>query len=51
MTIGGTRVVYPLENREVTVKLDNDRREPSLVQVWMDNGNADAKPGEARCRS
>jgi chaperone protein EcpD len=47
VTVGGTRVVYPLENREVTVKLTNDRAEPSLVQVWMDKGNADAKPGEA----
>jgi chaperone protein EcpD len=47
VTVGGTRVVYPLENREVTVKLSNDRAEPSLVQVWMDKGNAEAKPGEA----
>jgi chaperone protein EcpD len=47
VTVGATRVVYPLENREVTVKLNNDRAEPSLVQVWMDKGNADAKPGEA----
>jgi chaperone protein EcpD len=47
VTVGGTRVVYPLENREVTVKLSNDRAEASLVQVWMDKGNADAKPGEA----
>jgi len=46
VTVGGTRVVYPLENREVTVKLTNDRAEPSLVQVWMDKGNAAAKPGE-----
>lgn len=46
VTIGGTRVVYPLDQREVTVKLDNDSREPSLVQVWMDEGNADAKPGD-----
>jgi chaperone protein EcpD len=46
VTIGGTRVVYPLGQREVTVKLDNDSRDPSLVQVWMDDGNAGAKPGE-----
>jgi chaperone protein EcpD len=48
VTIGGTRVVYPLEQREVTVKLDNDSSTPSLVQVWMDNGNADAKPGDIK---
>lgn len=48
VTVGGTRVVYPLDQREVTVKLDNDSRNPSLVQVWMDDGNADAKPGEIK---
>lgn len=48
VTIGGTRVVYPLEQREVTVKLDNDSKTPSLVQVWLDDGNADAKPGEIK---
>jgi chaperone protein EcpD len=48
VTIGGTRVVYPLEQREVTVKLDNDSNTPSLVQVWMDEGNAEAKPGEIK---
>jgi chaperone protein EcpD len=47
VTVGGTRVVYPLESREVTVKLDNDRATPSLVQVWMDKGNAESKPDEA----
>ncbi|ALL68003.1 P pilus assembly protein, chaperone PapD [Paraburkholderia caribensis MBA4] len=48
VTIGGTRVVYPLDQREVTVKLNNDSRAPSLVQVWMDDGNADAKPGDSK---
>jgi chaperone protein EcpD len=48
VTIGGTRVVYPLEQREVTVKLDNDSSAPSLVQVWMDDGNPDAKPGDIK---
>ena len=46
VTISGTRVVYPLGQREVTVKLDNDSLHPSLVQVWMDDGNAAAKPGD-----
>jgi chaperone protein EcpD len=48
VTIGGTRLVYPLDQREVTVKLNNDSYVPSLVQVWMDDGNADAKPGEVK---
>jgi chaperone protein EcpD len=48
VTISGTRVVYPLNQKEVTVKLDNDSRDPALVQVWMDDGNAGAKPGEIK---
>jgi chaperone protein EcpD len=48
VTIGGTRVIYPLDQREVTVKLANDSKNPSLVQVWMDDGNADSKPGEVK---
>lgn len=46
VTIGGTRVVYPLDQREVTVRLDNDSLSPSLVQTWIDDGNPDAKPGD-----
>lgn len=46
VTVGGTRVIYPLEQREVTVKLDNDSSAPSLVQVWLDDGDANAKPGD-----
>ncbi|MDM0044284.1 fimbria/pilus periplasmic chaperone [Variovorax dokdonensis] len=46
--IGGTRVIYPLADREVSVKLDNDSTSPSLVQVWVDDGNADAGPGETK---
>jgi chaperone protein EcpD len=48
VTIGGTRVVYPLDQREVTVKLENDSAAPSLVQVWIDDGHPDAKPGEIK---
>ncbi|WP_245932843.1 fimbrial biogenesis chaperone [Caballeronia novacaledonica] len=48
VTIGGTRVIYPLDQREVSVKLNNDSRAPALVQVWMDDGNADAKPGDIK---
>ncbi|MEM5434159.1 fimbrial biogenesis chaperone [Paraburkholderia diazotrophica] len=48
VTVGGTRVVYPLDQREVTVKLNNDSPAPSLVQVWMDDGNADAKPSAGK---
>ncbi len=48
VTIGATRVVYPLDQREVTVKLNNDSSHPALVQVWMDSGNADTKPADSK---
>lgn len=48
VTISGTRVVYPLEQREVTVKLNNDSASPSLVQVWIDDGDANTKPADSK---
>jgi chaperone protein EcpD len=44
VVIGGTRVVYPAQDKEVTVKLTNEGTTPSLVQVWMDTGDDEAKP-------
>jgi chaperone protein EcpD len=46
--IGGTRVVYPLDQREVTVKLTNDSVNASLVQVWIDEGDAKQKPADSK---
>jgi len=43
VVIAGTRVVYPANEREITVKLSNESKMPVLVQAWIDNGN----PGEA----
>jgi chaperone protein EcpD len=48
VTISGTRVVYPLDQREVSVKLNNDSRMPSLVQVWMDDGRANAQASDSK---
>jgi chaperone protein EcpD len=46
--INGTRVVYPSQQREVTVKLQNQGKTPALVQVWMDAGDEKATPEEAK---
>jgi chaperone protein EcpD len=48
VTVSGTRVIYPMDQREVTVKLNNDSKSASLVQVWMDDGKADSKPGDSK---
>lgn len=34
----GTRVVYPAEQREVSVRLENSGPTASLVQAWIDDG-------------
>lgn len=39
VVIGGTRVVYPAQAREVTVQLDNAGEAPALVQAWVDSGD------------
>ncbi|WP_420994758.1 fimbrial biogenesis chaperone [Cupriavidus sp. 30B13] len=44
VVIAGTRVIFPAQEREVTVKLTNDGKTPALVQSWLDRGNADEAP-------
>ncbi len=47
VVLSGTRVVYKAEDREVTVKVNNPGKEPSLVQVWADRGNEKSVPNTA----
>ena len=44
IVVSGTRVVYPGNEREVTVKLSNNGKGPVLVQSWVDKGNVEARP-------
>jgi P pilus assembly chaperone PapD len=44
VVIAGTRVVYNQGDSEVTVKLTNNGKLPGLTKVWIDKGDADAKP-------
>ncbi|WP_130617565.1 fimbria/pilus periplasmic chaperone [Dyella amyloliquefaciens] len=48
VVIGGTRVVYPSQEKEVTVKLTNQGTKPALVQVWLDNGDEKSTPDTAK---
>ncbi len=43
VVINGTRVIYPAEEKEVTVQLTNNSKLPSLVQAWIDHGNEELK--------
>lgn len=47
VVIGSTRVIYPARQKEVTVRLENKNPRPSLVQVWLDDGDADVAPEQA----
>lgn len=42
VVIGATRVIYEADQNEVTVKLTNVGRQPSLVQAWIDDGRSQA---------
>ncbi|TCW83034.1 pilus assembly protein [Burkholderia sp. SRS-46] len=44
VVISGTRVIFPGNEREVTIKLTNDGNTPALVQTWIDKGEQDASP-------
>jgi chaperone protein EcpD len=44
IVISGTRVIYPADAKEVTVKLTNKGSGPVLIQSWIDNGDTNAKP-------
>ena len=41
IVINGTRVVYPLDKKDISVHFDNRGNIPSLTQVWIDDGNRD----------
>ncbi|NAW60125.1 MULTISPECIES: fimbria/pilus periplasmic chaperone [unclassified Vibrio] len=44
IVINNTRVVYPQNEREVTVRIDNQGKGPVLLQTWIDDGDAQALP-------
>lgn len=43
VVIANTRVVFPADQSEVTVKLSNVGSTPSLVQAWVDDGRPQAR--------
>ncbi|AJJ12624.1 hypothetical protein CH64_3129 [Yersinia rohdei] len=43
MTISGTRVIFPADQKEVNIRTNNKGAEPALVQVWVDDGSSNAK--------
>lgn len=48
VVIGGTRVVYPAQDKEVTLKFINEGERATLVQVWLDDGDDQSTPDTAK---
>lgn len=46
--IAGTRVVFPAQDGEVTVRLTNDNDHPALVEAWIDNGDPNSTPDTSK---
>jgi chaperone protein EcpD len=44
VVIGGTRVVFPAQQGEVTLRLSNEGDKPALVEAWIDTGNPNSTP-------
>ena len=44
VVIAGTRVIFPGQDKEATVQLNNAGQLPALVQAWLDEGDAAASP-------
>ncbi|RDS79396.1 molecular chaperone [Dyella monticola] len=42
--VGGTRVIFPAKDGEVTVRLTNQNATPALVEAWIDSGDAKSTP-------
>jgi chaperone protein EcpD len=45
--IYGTRVIYPADQPEVVVRLENRGDRPALVQTWLDSGDIRSTPATA----
>ena len=44
VTIEGTRIIYPENAKEKTVKFFNEGNKAALMQLWIDNGEIEARP-------
>lgn len=48
VVINGTRIIYNAKDKESIVQLKNNGKNPYLLQLWMDDGDAKAKPGQSK---
>ncbi len=48
VVITGTRIIYPANQKNISVQLSNVGSEPALVQTWIDNGDSHAAPEQIK---
>nr|WP_228285108.1 fimbria/pilus periplasmic chaperone [Acinetobacter rathckeae] len=48
IVLHGTRVIYPSNNREVSLQMTNEGERPALVQAWLDDGDANSTPDQVK---
>ncbi|HEI2772845.1 TPA: fimbria/pilus periplasmic chaperone [Escherichia coli] len=48
VVIMGTRIIYPENQKSVNVQINNDESSPSLIQSWIDTGDASAAPDSVK---
>lgn len=49
VVLNSTRVIYPAQERQITVPLTNDSKDlPTLVQAWIDDGNEKSTPDQIK---
>lgn len=48
IVIAGTRVIFPSNETEVDIKLNNVGNNPALVQAWLDKGDPRAVPDQIK---
>ncbi|WP_371917599.1 molecular chaperone [Pseudomonas sp. Irchel 3H3] len=46
--ITGTRVVYEADQKEISVKLNNNGTQPALTQSWIDTGSVESTPTSSK---
>lgn len=45
--VSGTRIIYPATSRDISVQLSNVETTPSLIQTWVDRGDAQLDPSRS----
>lgn len=46
VVINNTRIIYPQNDKEVTVRLESKNQAPVLIQAWLDKGDEHSTPDQ-----